>query len=259
MANIDSTPDEKLERRLAYLRAYYAANREKAIAYQHERRAADPGRARAYNRAYNLAWRARNIDKARATDRTRYAKNPEKVIAANRALKAKNPERYLAARRARRAVDPGKHNASVYRWRAKHPEKHRAANRKSYAANPEEKRAKNRAWAVANREKVNDYARISRSRKRSAPEVERVVSENVFNRDDWRCQLLLKCYGRVVKRATRHQCQPNDAHIDHVLPLSRGGSHTYDNVVTACAACNLYKGNLTLGEARERIVQELTP
>lgn len=30
--------------------------------------------------------------------------------------------------------------------------------------------------------------------------------------------------------------------LDHVVPLSRGGSHTYDNLVGACLACNLAKG-----------------
>jgi 5-methylcytosine-specific restriction endonuclease McrA len=30
---------------------------------------------------------------------------------------------------------------------------------------------------------------------------------------------------------------------DHVLPLSRGGANTWDNVVTACSACNNRKGS----------------
>lgn len=31
--------------------------------------------------------------------------------------------------------------------------------------------------------------------------------------------------------------------IDHVMPLSRGGSHTPDNIVPACASCNSRKHN----------------
>jgi 5-methylcytosine-specific restriction endonuclease McrA len=30
--------------------------------------------------------------------------------------------------------------------------------------------------------------------------------------------------------------------IDHVTPLSRGGSHTKDNVVASCKSCNYAKG-----------------
>lgn len=34
--------------------------------------------------------------------------------------------------------------------------------------------------------------------------------------------------------------------IDHVVPRSRGGSHTWDNVVAACRPCNLRKGDRLL-------------
>jgi 5-methylcytosine-specific restriction endonuclease McrA len=36
---------------------------------------------------------------------------------------------------------------------------------------------------------------------------------------------------------------------DHVLPLSRGGTNTWENCVTACNSCNLRKGNKTPHEA----------
>lgn len=37
-------------------------------------------------------------------------------------------------------------------------------------------------------------------------------------------------------------------HLDHVLPWSLGGSHTAENLVVACAACNWSKGGKTLAE-----------
>jgi 5-methylcytosine-specific restriction endonuclease McrA len=37
--------------------------------------------------------------------------------------------------------------------------------------------------------------------------------------------------------------------IDHVLPRSRGGNTTWENVVTACQKCNGRKGNRTPDEA----------
>ncbi len=36
---------------------------------------------------------------------------------------------------------------------------------------------------------------------------------------------------------------------DHVLPLSRGGRDTWENVVTACLNCNVRKGNRTPNQA----------
>ncbi|MCO4743952.1 MAG: HNH endonuclease [Proteobacteria bacterium] len=38
--------------------------------------------------------------------------------------------------------------------------------------------------------------------------------------------------------------------IDHVLPRSRGGDTSWDNIVTACAPCNSRKGSRTPAEAR---------
>ncbi len=37
--------------------------------------------------------------------------------------------------------------------------------------------------------------------------------------------------------------------IDHVMPVSRGGSHEWTNLVTSCVACNNKKGNRTPTEA----------
>lgn len=33
-----------------------------------------------------------------------------------------------------------------------------------------------------------------------------------------------------------------EIHLDHVHPISKGGTHTYDNVKVSCAPCNLSKG-----------------
>jgi 5-methylcytosine-specific restriction endonuclease McrA len=54
---------------------------------------------------------------------------------------------------------------------------------------------------------------------------------NVFLRDRFVCQY---CGGpRPASELT----------FDHVVPRSRGGITTWDNVVTACCECNLRKGN----------------
>ena len=50
---------------------------------------------------------------------------------------------------------------------------------------------------------------------------------NVFLRDQFECQY----------------CRSNrDLTFDHVIPRSRGGMTTWENVVAACAPCNLAKG-----------------
>ena len=57
---------------------------------------------------------------------------------------------------------------------------------------------------------------------------------------------------RAVFARDEHTCQycgsPAE-NLDHVLPRSRGGTHTWENVVAACRRCNLRKGNRTPLEA----------
>lgn len=59
-----------------------------------------------------------------------------------------------------------------------------------------------------------------------------------------------------------HQCQycgrrppVRELNIDHVLPRSRGGDDTWENLVTACRVCNLRKGWRTPEEASMRLVR----
>jgi 5-methylcytosine-specific restriction endonuclease McrA len=75
---------------------------------------------------------------------------------------------------------------------------------------------------------------------------------------------------RVTVRLTRrnimfrdaHQCQYcakrpplRDLNIDHVMPRSRGGPDTWENLVTACRQCNLRKGWKTPEEANMRLAR----
>lgn len=54
---------------------------------------------------------------------------------------------------------------------------------------------------------------------------------NVFLRDQFTCQYCLK-------RFPTHELT-----FDHVLPRSAGGKSSWENVITACSACNLRKAN----------------
>ena len=59
----------------------------------------------------------------------------------------------------------------------------------------------------------------------------------VFARDDWVCQY----------------CGSPAENVDHVIPRSRGGQHTWDNVVAACRRCNSRKENRTPHEAAMKL------
>ncbi|MCS6960891.1 MAG: HNH endonuclease [Deltaproteobacteria bacterium] len=69
--------------------------------------------------------------------------------------------------------------------------------------------------------------------RRSVP----LTRANLLARDGFRCQY---CGSKL---------NPVSATIDHIIPRSRGGQSTWENMVTSCASCNRKKGDKTPSEA----------
>jgi 5-methylcytosine-specific restriction endonuclease McrA len=65
--------------------------------------------------------------------------------------------------------------------------------------------------------------------------------QNIYTRDGYRC-----CYCNV-------KFYPKDLNYDHVVPRSRGGATTWENIATACIKHNLEKDNRTPAEAGMRM------
>lgn len=76
--------------------------------------------------------------------------------------------------------------------------------------------------------------------------VESVNPVTVFQRDKWRCQLC----GVKTPRRLRGSYEPDAPEMDHVVPLSLGGEHSYRNTQCACRSCNGKKSNTPLGQLR---------
>jgi hypothetical protein len=61
----------------------------------------------------------------------------------------------------------------------------------------------------------------------------------VFERDGWAC---VYC-GVPTPRDLRGSTRPTAPELDHVTPVSKGGSHTWGNLVCACRKCNAEKSD----------------
>ncbi len=72
----------------------------------------------------------------------------------------------------------------------------------------------------------------------------RFSRRNIFERDKNTCQY---CGRRMPKP---------ELTLDHVVPRSRGGVDSWDNLVLACMACNVKKANRTPDEARMPLVRK---
>ena len=69
----------------------------------------------------------------------------------------------------------------------------------------------------------------------------RLSRREVFIRDNYTCQY---CGART-----------RDLTLDHVIPRSKGGPHTWENLVSACKPCNHRKGGKHVNEARMRLAR----
>ena len=120
--------------------------------------------------------------------------------------------------RARR-TDPSRRAAARARQNERrHAPSERARRRDAYAA-----------WAAANPDVKANSRHAYRARRRGA-HVDDVDRRVVWERDNGICHIC------------RVAADPADWHLDHVIPLSRGGAHAYDNVAVSHPACNIRKG-----------------
>jgi len=92
-----------------------------------------------------------------------------------------------------------------------------------------------RAWPVPS------VVRLGYTIRRPPPRV-RLCRKEVFRRDDYTCQYC----GRRTRSLT----------MDHVVPRHRNGKYEWNNLVSACAACNRRKGGKTLDQAHMALLHE---
>lgn len=86
-------------------------------------------------------------------------------------------------------------------------------------------------WREKNRERTNFLTRLYHYRKKSAGGI--LYFEQVMT-----------LYGKDC-----HYCgKPKSNTVDHVVPLSRGGTNEITNLVPACGRCNSRKGNKLISE-----------
>ena len=152
--------------------------------------------------------------------------------------KRANAKRILEVRRQREASQPGKKSAAGKAYYAANRDAVLARTRAHYAANKEAYRKRHaawwdnnphysREWREKNREHIQVFWHARRAKKTGAAAT--------LTTDQWRA--VIAAYG--------HRCaycrKKTKLEQDHVLALARGGTHSADNVVPACRACNAHK------------------
>ena len=116
--------------------------------------------------------------------------------------------------------------ASQQKYRKKNMAKFRAKQKKYWAKHPE---------------KAQEYNRQRRAKKNKVEHIP-YTKEQVIEKYGENCHI---CGGLIDLKANRRAGEKgweNGLHLDHVIPISKGGPDTIDNVRPAHGACNLRKG-----------------
>ncbi len=109
-----------------------------------------------------------------------------------------------------------------------------------------------RAWALtpqgaaSRRRRVNKFSRTSlgiaaNKRRRAARRGRHLQIENTLTASQWAA--ILKSHRNRCAYCHQKFSDEIPATQDHIIPISKGGHHTKENVVPACKPCNSSKGN----------------
>jgi len=180
------------------------------------------------------------------SSRRYYHRNRAKSLERQRKWREKNPgyEQKRSARR--RKQNPEKIKEYQRRYREKKREELRAAGRLERALHPERVAARQRKYIEKDGER---YLLISR-KNCHARNARKRAAGGKFSEDD---VLALqrrqrgRCYWCNLPHGETYQ-------IDHVWPLSRGGSNGPENICIACKKCNLKKNDKTPMEWAGRLL-----
>jgi len=169
-----------------------------------------------YMQSYNKVYRQKHLEHIRRRHAEYARQNKEKVDSTARKWREARAEHIREQRRVR------------YESRA---EEFRQWRRDSYKANPEYYRAISRKWAKNHPESRRRLMHTRRARIANA--------EGSYTLEEW----------QELKRFYDYRClccgqqEPDiSLTVDHVQPITRGGSNFIDNIQPLCHSCNASKG-----------------
>lgn len=212
---------------------------------------------REYNRRQSAAYRKRYPERVRAANKASWDKNKHKYLAkkletAKRRYAAKK-EWILSQNEAYRIAHLDEIRQKQREYRLRNLEKRKANNTKWFAAHKDDPdyklqrslkgsanyeknksliKQKHKEWRRNNK----GYFHAIRAKRRM---LEASSAENLEKIKAWVAHVKSK------RAAICYYCQTSVStaaiHFDHIVPLSKGGPHTVENLCVSCASCNLRK------------------
>jgi len=206
-------------------RRWKDANRDLRLARLRKRKT-EPGPYRDAVLARRAAWRSENRERLAAEQQARRDANPEKVREHARKSYYNNRDAGIARSRQWREGNPEKRKEYLDRVGKQKNKEWIANNRERYDE-------WNKEWRRNNKDRI--YAHISKRRalKKGSP--------GQYTAEEANAILAAQGHKCANCKADLRKVKPRGRHIDHIIPLSRGGTNDKTNIQWLCQACNLKK------------------
>lgn len=180
-------------------------------------------------REYNKRYYQNNIENFQKHNSQYYQENRDTLLIAHRQNYQDNCEYYKDQKK---------------QYRLDNIEKIKESDKKYYENNKEKKKEYNRRYRQENKDKLNAQKRDYHQRN---PQF--VTNRRARRKEFMRDNVITKLEWLKIMESTNWTCtycgvslrSSKIRTIDHVIPLSKGGSHTVDNLVPACRSCNSKK------------------
>lgn len=132
-----------------------------------------------------------------------------------------------------RHANPEKHAASKKKWRGKNPDKVKKHKSESQKRNRPSANKRSKKWNDTHPEQRRAATMRRIARKHDAPGTYGADDiKRMFDEQEGQCAY---CGIRIFLDI------PFDVHVDHIIPLSKGGTNYPDNLCLACQSCNQSK------------------
>ncbi len=171
--------------------------------------------------------------------------NREKVLESSRRYR----ERKRGGPPRKRPASGGGVQESRRRYREQNPDKVRESRRLWREQNPDKVRESRRLWRERNLDKVRE---AQRRWQEANPDAKRLATQRRKARKRNAPTYLISAKdARRLANEPCLACRGVADTLDHLVPLSRGGSHGAGNLVAMCGSCNSRKSARTISEWRK--------
>lgn len=187
-----------------------------------------------------------------------YAANPKKIYAQNYASRKRHWDAAVEYEKRYHAANPDVRKRAQSNYKQCHKDRLREKRFAKYAENRESQILKSRLWRKNNPEKVRAataryYALNSHKYKeyrRNNVEAYRIYKQNRRAREAAGGGRVSKDITDKLLRLQRGKCacchvelSKVEFHLDHIIPLAKGGKHSDENMQLLCKPCNLSKSD----------------